>query len=113
MIIPVILSGGAGTRLWPLSREEYPKQLLPLNSELTMLQETAARLEGLTDIATPVVVCCEAHRFLVAEQMRQQNNVGGAIILEPCGLNTAPAVGISALQAMSDGTDVGSLTLCF
>ena len=66
MIQPVILSGGAGTRLWPLSREEYPKQLLPLNSELTMLQETAARLQGLVDIADPMVICNETHRFLVA-----------------------------------------------
>ncbi len=111
MIQPVILSGGAGTRLWPLSREEYPKQLLPLNSELTMLQETAARLTGLTDIATQMVVCNEAHRFLVAEQMRQQDNGGGAIILEPCGRNTAPAVAIAALQAIADGTDPVLLVL--
>ena len=70
MLIPVILSGGAGTRLWPLSRELYPKQLLPLTGERTMLQETALRLQGL-DAGAPVVVCNEAHRFLVAEQLRQ------------------------------------------
>ena len=111
MIQPVILSGGAGTRLWPLSREEYPKQLLPLNSELTMLQETAARLTGLADIAAPMVVCNEAHRFLVAEQMRLQGGAGGSIILEPCGRNTAPAVAVAALQARVDGTDPVLLVL--
>ena len=111
MIQPVILSGGAGTRLWPLSREEYPKQLLPLNSELTMLQETAARLQGLVDIADPMVICNETHRFMVAEQMRLQDNGNGAIILEPCGRNTAPAVAIAALQAMTDGADPVLLVL--
>ena len=111
MIQPVILSGGSGTRLWPLSREEYPKQLLPLNSELTMLQETAARLQGLVDIADPMVICNETHRFMVAEQMRQQANGNGAIILEPCGRNTAPAVAIAALQAMTGGADPVLLVL--
>jgi mannose-1-phosphate guanylyltransferase/mannose-6-phosphate isomerase len=104
MIQPVILSGGAGTRLWPLSREEYPKQLLPLNSELTMLQETAARLVGMAQVLAPLVVCNEVHRFLVAEQMRLQGSVAG-IILEPCGRNTAPAVAVAALQALADGSD--------
>ena len=70
MLTPVILSGGAGTRLWPLSRELYPKQLLPLTGARTMLQQTVLRLEGLTS-AAPVIVCNEAHRFLVAEQLRQ------------------------------------------
>ena len=111
MIQPVILSGGAGTRLWPLSREEYPKQLLPLNSELTMLQETAARLQGLVDIADPMVICNETHRFMVAEQMRLLDNGNGAIILEPCGRNTAPAVAIAALQAMTGGADPVLLVL--
>ena len=69
-ILPVILSGGSGTRLWPASRSMYPKQLLPLVSELTMLQETVARLSGLEDLAAPLVVCNEAHRFMVAEQLR-------------------------------------------
>jgi mannose-1-phosphate guanylyltransferase/mannose-6-phosphate isomerase len=110
MIQPVILSGGAGTRLWPLSREEYPKQLLPLNSELTMLQETAARLVGMTGVAAPLVVCNEVHRFLVAEQMRLQGSVAG-IILEPCGRNTAPAVAVAALQALADGSDPVLLVL--
>jgi mannose-1-phosphate guanylyltransferase/mannose-6-phosphate isomerase len=105
MIIPVILSGGAGTRLWPLSRELYPKQFLPLCSDQTMLQETAARLDGLADVAAPLVVCNEAHRFLVAEQMRQLGTGTSGIILEPCGRNTAPAVAVAALQAMADGSD--------
>ena len=68
--IPVILSGGAGTRLWPLSRELYPKQFLPLVGERTMIQETALRPAGLPDVSAPIVVCNEAHRFLVAEQLR-------------------------------------------
>jgi len=105
MIIPVILSGGAGTRLWPLSRELYPKQLLPLCSERTMLQETAARLVGLAEVAAPLVVCNEEHRFLVAEQLRQLGTGTSGIILEPCGRNTAPAVAVAALQALADGSD--------
>ncbi len=105
MIVPVILSGGAGTRLWPLSREQYPKQLLPLAGELTMLQETVARLAGLPDVAAPVVVCNEDHRFMVAEQLRQNGQPAAAIILEPVGRNTAPAVAVAAMQAMQDGQD--------
>ena len=70
MIVPVILSGGAGTRLWPLSREMYPKQLLPLTSDRTMLQDTAIRLQGIVGASAPVVVCNESHRFMVAEQLR-------------------------------------------
>lgn len=78
MIIPVILSGGAGTRLWPLSRELYPKQLLPLAGAQTMLQETLCRLEGTADLGTPLVVCNEAHRFMVAEQLRSiDRSLGG------------------------------------
>jgi len=111
MIIPVILSGGAGTRLWPLSRELYPKQLLPLVGEQTMLQQTAARLEGMLDIAGPMVVCNEEHRFLVAEQLRQVPGGCGPIILEPCGRNTAPAVAVAALQARADGSDPVLLVL--
>ena len=111
MIIPVILSGGAGTRLWPLSREEYPKQLLPLNSELTMLQETAERLKGVSHVANPMVVCNESHRFMVAEQMRMLGFDGIDIILEPCGRNTAPAVAIAAMQAMTEDLDPVLLVL--
>ncbi len=98
MLTPVILSGGSGTRLWPLSRELYPKQLLPLVGEHTMLQETVLRLAGL-DAAPPIVVCNEAHRFLVAEQLRQLQSKPQAIILEPAGRNTAPAIALAALQA--------------
>jgi mannose-1-phosphate guanylyltransferase/mannose-6-phosphate isomerase len=101
MLTPVVLSGGSGTRLWPLSRELYPKQLLPLVGERTMLQETLLRLEGL-EAARPIVVCNEAHRFLVAEQLRQLNANPQAIVLEPAGRNTAPAIALAALRAAPD-----------
>ena len=101
MLIPVILSGGSGTRLWPLSRELYPKQLLPLVGKGTMLQETLARLKGADDLAAPIVVCNESHRFLVAEQLQQMKVQNSSILLEPVGRNTAPAVAIAALQAKS------------
>ena len=100
MLVPVILSGGAGTRLWPLSRELYPKQLLPLISSQTMLQETVQRLEGL-DASAPMVVCNEAHRFLVAEQLREIGCTPQAIVLEPRGRNTAPAVALAAHAALA------------
>src|SRR5271156_4339433 len=87
---PVILSGGAGTRLWPLSREMYPKQLLALTSAYTMLQDTVMRLSGSTGAAPPIVVCNEAHRFTVAEQSRALGFGAPAILLEPAGRNTAP-----------------------
>ncbi|NLF96111.1 MAG: mannose-1-phosphate guanylyltransferase/mannose-6-phosphate isomerase [Candidatus Riflebacteria bacterium] len=97
-IVPVILSGGTGTRLWPLSRELYPKQFLPLAGQHTMIQETLLRLRGLTDLAAPVIICNEDHRFLVAEQMRQIDCRPTAIVLEPVGRNTAPAVAVAALH---------------
>jgi mannose-1-phosphate guanylyltransferase/mannose-6-phosphate isomerase len=100
MLIPVILSGGAGTRLWPLSREMYPKQLLALTSKQTMLQDTAVRLSGIAGAAAPIVVCNEAHRFTVAEQLRALNLQPPAILLEPVGRNTAPAVALAALKAL-------------
>lgn len=99
MLTPVILSGGAGTRLWPLSRELYPKQLLALTGTRTMLQQTAQRLEGL-GAAPPVVVCNEAHRFLVAEQLRMLKVEPRAIVLEPVGRNTAPAIALAAFAAL-------------
>ena len=111
MLVPVILSGGAGTRLWPLSRELYPKQLLPLAGKKTMLQETVKRLEGIQDINSPLIVCNDAHRFMVAEQIRQLNKEPQAIILEPCGRNTAPAVAIAALYAQRIETDPVLLVL--
>jgi mannose-1-phosphate guanylyltransferase/mannose-6-phosphate isomerase len=100
MLIPLILSGGSGTRLWPLSRELYPKQLLPLLGSRTMLQETAERVVGLPGVAHAIVVCNESHRFMVAEQMREQGSTPQAIILEPVGRNTAPAVAVAALVAL-------------
>jgi mannose-1-phosphate guanylyltransferase/mannose-6-phosphate isomerase len=100
MLVPVILSGGAGTRLWPLSRELYPKQLLPLVGPHTMLQETVRRLEGL-EVTTPIVVANEAHRFLVAEQLRTIPCAPRAIVLEPVGRNTAPAIALAAHAALA------------
>ncbi len=100
MLTPVILSGGAGTRLWPLSRELYPKQLLALIGERTMLQQTVSRLDGL-GAAGPVVVCNEAHRFLVAEQLRQLGVEPQALVLEPFGRNTAPAIALAAHAAVA------------
>src|SRR5512140_531365 len=107
MLIPVILSGGSGTRLWPLSRELYPKQLLPLVGKQTMLQETAARVAGLKDLAGPVVVCNESHRFMVAEQLRELGAAAQAIILEPIGRNTAPAVAVAAIVALGKAKAAG------
>ena len=110
MLIPVILSGGAGTRLWPLSRELYPKQLLALLGPRTMLQQTALRVGGL-DCAAPVIVCNEAHRFLVAEQMRALKVSPRAIVLEPFGRNTAPAIALAALAALHEAGEVDPLLL--
>ncbi len=115
VVQPVILSGGSGTRLWPLSREYYPKQLLALTSDLTLLQETVLRLhktessngiqeEGLS-ITKPIIVCNEEHRFLVAEQLRQLDKSAASIILEPVGRNTAPALTLAALDNDSKGLD--------
>ena len=105
MIVPVILSGGSGTRLWPLSREAYPKQFLPLVDQNTMLQNTALRLAGLADVAAPLVVCNQEHRFMVAEQMRSAGVRPAAVVLEPVGRNTAPAVAVAALHAQAGGGD--------
>ena len=104
-MIPVIMAGGSGTRLWPLSRTAFPKQFLALNSHLTMLQQTAARLDG---IATeqPLVICNEEHRFLVAEQMRQKG-YKASILLEPVGRNTAPAIALAAIQALQAAGEGG------
>ncbi|WP_328702310.1 mannose-1-phosphate guanylyltransferase/mannose-6-phosphate isomerase [Belnapia arida] len=95
-IVPVILSGGTGTRLWPLSREGYPKQFWPLLGSETMLQQTAGRAMG-AEFAPAVVVCNEAHRFLVAEQLREAKVEGARILLEPAGRNSAPAIAAAAL----------------
>lgn len=111
MLVPVLLSGGVGSRLWPLSRESYPKQFQDLTSELTMLQETAARLDGMADLGAPLVVCNEEHRFLVAEQFRAQGRAAGSILLEPEGKNTAPAVALAALRAAQEDESAVLLVL--
>ena len=104
-MIPVILSGGSGTRLWPLSRGHYPKQFLPLVSSHTMVQETILRLAGLEGLKAPLAVCNEDHRFMMAEQLWEIDAKPSAIILEPVGKNTAPAVAMAALTAAS-GDDI-------
>lgn len=95
-IVPVILSGGSGTRLWPVSRESFPKQLWPLVSDKTMVQETALRAAG-AGFAPPVVVCNHEHRFLIAEQLRGAGISDARIVLEPAGRNSAPAIAAAAL----------------
>ena len=101
---PVLLSGGSGTRLWPLSREMYPKQFLPLVGDDTMLQATWKRIAPLASLP-PIVVANESHRFLAAEQLRVLDVSNPAILLEPVGRNTAPAIAAAALQAMATGGD--------
>ena len=102
MFLPVVLAGGSGSRLWPLSRQNYPKQFLALSSENSMLQDTLARLDGLAHQA-PVIVSNYAHRFIVAEQLRQANQENSTIILEPLARNTAPAIVLAALSAVGTG----------
>ena len=104
-ILPVILAGGSGTRLWPASRAMYPKQLLPMVGENTMLQDTVVRLDGVDlDVGEPMVICNEAHRFLVAEQLRAAGKAA-RIVLEPAGKNTAPAAALAALIALETNAD--------
>lgn len=109
-MIPVILSGGSGTRLWPLSREAFPKQFLALVGERSMLQDTWARVAPLAT-AAPVVVANEEHRFMVAEQLRESGCEGATILLEPAARNTAPAIAVAALEAMREGADPMLLVL--
>ncbi len=106
-LVPVILCGGTGTRLWPLSRASYPKQYWALagDGEDTLLQQTHQRLDGIAGLAAPLLICNEDHRFIVAEQMRQIGVTPAAILLEPMGRNTAPAVAVAALQATAHGED--------
>lgn len=102
---PVVLSGGSGTRLWPLSREKYPKQLLPLIGADSLLQATVRRTDGIgASLAPPMVVCNEEYRFVIAEQLRLMGKPG-TIVLEPSGRNTAPALTLAALAASADGAD--------
>ncbi|MDC0004690.1 mannose-1-phosphate guanylyltransferase/mannose-6-phosphate isomerase [Porticoccaceae bacterium] len=104
MIKPVIMAGGSGTRLWPLSRASHPKQFLSLYGQDSMLQATVNRLSGLGDLEPSVTICNEEHRFFVAEQLREIDHVG-SIILEPVGRNTAPAIALAALSSLRDGND--------
>ena len=104
MILPIIMAGGSGSRLWPLSRQMFPKQFLTLHGESTMLQATAERLSGI-EHSPPIVICNEEHRFSVAEQFRLNNISNSGIILEPAGRNTAPAIALAALKAISNGQD--------
>ncbi|SHF61093.1 mannose-1-phosphate guanylyltransferase/mannose-6-phosphate isomerase [Vibrio gazogenes] len=104
MILPVIMCGGAGSRLWPLSRTAYPKQFLSLVSEQTMLQDTVHRLDTLAK-SDPLFICNEEHRFIVAEQLRSCEMSHSGIILEPVGRNTAPAIALAALKALQNGDD--------
>jgi mannose-1-phosphate guanylyltransferase / mannose-6-phosphate isomerase len=105
MLVPLILSGGSGTRLWPLSRRLHPKQLLPLTGACTMLQQTVQRIEGLAELAAPVVVCNVDHATLVEAQLRQIDRPAQAIVLEPVGRNTAPAVALAALLQLEAVTE--------
>ena len=104
VIIPVILCGGTGSRLWPLSRESFPKQYLSLikDSKYSLLQNTIKRISNIKNIVSPIVICNEEHRFILLDQLNQININPSAIILEPVGRNTAPAIAVSALKAIQD-----------
>lgn len=109
-VTPVILSGGSGTRLWPLSREAHPKQFLPVIGEHSLLQATALRLQGL-NASAPIIVANETHRFLVAEQLQALGIKACALLLEPIGRNTAPAIAAAAYQALASDTDAVLLVM--
>lgn len=111
MLTPVILSGGSGTRLWPLSRKQHPKQLLPLLNNTSLLQDTINRLGGLGNVAPTMIICNEDYRFMVAEQAQATNLGVGSIILEPVGRNTAPAIALAAFNATREGEDSVLLVL--
>ena len=109
MIVPVILSGGSGTRLWPLSRKLYPKQFLTLVNETTLFQDTIIRLPS--PMSSPLIICNEEHRFIVAEQLRQIDSENKGIILESVGKNTAPAIALAAIKLLSEYEDPVLLVL--
>ena len=110
-IVPIILSGGSGQRLWPLSRKQHPKQYLALAGKNTMLQETILRLTGIKNISKPIIICNEEHRFLVAEQCKEINITNPTIILEPDGRNTAPAITAAAIHLNLEMDEVMLLVL--
>ena len=112
-IYPVILCGGSGTRLWPLSRKSYPKQFLKLNSKskYSLLQQTQIRINNFENFSNPILICNEDHRFIVAEQMREIDVIPNSIILEPIGKNTAPSIIIAALQALKSDKNAILLVL--
>ena len=109
--VPVILSGGIGSRLWPLSRESHPKQFIELLNERTLFQTTALRLASIERLAAPVVVCNEAHRFVVSEQLRAVDVTPASILLEPTVRNTAPAIAAAALEVLAQGGGEESILL--
>jgi len=109
-LFPVIMAGGSGSRLWPLSRVLYPKQFLCLEGDLTMLQATINRLHGI-ECESPVVICNEQHRFIVAEQLREMNKLTENIILEPVGRNTAPAIALAALATVNSQSNTSPIML--
>lgn len=111
MLIPVLLCGGVGSRLWPVSRELYPKQFLQLTGTESLLVQTLRRASRVADVGSPIVVCNDEHRFLVAEQLRGCSVKPAAILLEPVGRNTAPAVAVAALQALAISPDATLLVL--
>ena len=104
-LIPVVLCGGSGTRLWPLSRESYPKQFLRLLGEETLLQQTIQRLQAIDGMSAPILVCNESSRFVAAEQLREIDSSNATILLEPLRRNTAPAIAAAALYALAQGDD--------
>jgi len=110
MILPIIMAGGTGSRLWPLSRQLNPKQFLKLCGDSTLLQQTISRLDGL-EASAPAIICNEDHRFMVAEQLRQLTVEDASILLEPVGRNTAPAIALAALNATQSGQDPVLLVL--
>lgn len=109
-VLPVIMAGGTGSRLWPLSREYHPKQFLNLEGEFSLLQNTVRRLQPLS-VMEPVVICNDKHRFLVAEQLRAIDKLANNIILEPVGRNTAPAIALAAFSALQNANDEDPLLL--
>lgn len=111
MLIPLILSGGSGTRLWPVSRKNMPKQFLSLAGQGTLFQQTIARTRALPDVAAPIVVASDDHRFLAAEQLREAGVEGGQVVLEPLARNTAPAIALGALEALKRDADAMLLVL--